>query len=102
MPPISWLADEFATGLGAVGGPLIAAGAMGVFGPNGLFWTVAGVHALVVGYAAVRIRVGEGVPVGKQVRHALASTRAGPIAVQLALRTRRRPDSKGRPDQETT
>lgn len=42
-------------GIGSISGPLIAGGVMSAAGPEGLFVTIAGAHALLIGFAAWRI-----------------------------------------------
>ncbi|MGD2102319.1 MAG: MFS transporter [Acidimicrobiia bacterium] len=49
------VAVVFLTGVGAVLGPLAASVSMGVFGPNGFFWTIAAVHAAIGVYGLGRL-----------------------------------------------
>jgi len=45
----------FVTGVGAILGPLIAAAAMTAYGPDGLWWTVAGAQAIIGLFAIFRL-----------------------------------------------
>ena len=56
----------FVTGTGAVIGPIVAAKTMDSFGPAGLFWMLASVHASVAVFSIIRITIREGLPVSAQ------------------------------------
>jgi MFS family permease len=52
-------------GGGMILGPLVASQLMGVVGPAGLFWTLAGAGLLLGGFAWLRQRIGPPIPVGE-------------------------------------
>ncbi len=76
------------TGIGAIGGPVLAALGIEAFGPRGFFLTIGAAHGAIGIVALVRIAVREGLPLDKQARFLMVPARAGGVIIQLARNTR--------------
>ena len=72
-------------GIGAVLGPLSSAWAMDLLGPTGLFWWLALVHLLVVGFALYRMTRREAVPLAQQGHYATIPPRGSAVVASLAV-----------------
>ena len=79
----------FVNGVFAIGGPLLGAVAIDRAGPEGLFWLMGAVHALIGVFAVVRIVQREGLPVERQRRFTLVPARGSAGVIQLARKVRR-------------
>ena len=82
------------SGAGLTLGPSIAALAMGLTGPSGMFWSLAAAHGCVGVYGLYRMVRRDPVPLEKQRRYWPVSLRTSPIVQALALREVR--DSRDR------
>ena len=77
-------------GVGAIIGPLVAAGIMGVWGPRWIFVVLVGTHAVIAAYVGYRIFTADPLPMGKQRRFVAFPARAGALAGALVPRNRKR------------
>ena len=82
------------SGAGLTLGPSIAALAMGLTGPPGMFWSLVAAHGCVGVYGLYRMVRRDPVPLEKQRRYWPVSLRTSPIVQALALREVR--DSRDR------
>ena len=82
------------SGAGLTLGPSLAALAMGLTGPSGMFWSLAAAHGCVGAYGLYRMVRRDPVPLEKQRRYWPVSLRTSPIVQALALREVR--DSRDR------
>jgi len=73
--------------IGAVGGPIMAAWAMGFLGPHGLFYYTAAVYGVFIALILVRMRARPGVPPSRRGRF-VALLRTSPFFARLAGRPR--------------
>lgn len=76
-----------ALGIGATLGPSIAAAAMGLVGPNGLFWFLAVVHAGVGVFALYRMTQRRSVPLDEQGHCVAIAATASQVAMAMVQET---------------
>jgi MFS family permease len=79
----------FVNGVFAIGGPILGAFSIDRAGPEGLFWLMAAVHALIGVFAVVRILASEGLPVDRQRKFTMVPARGNAVVIQLASKVRR-------------
>ena len=70
-----------ASGMGAISGPLLAAGAMSVFGAAGFFWFLAALHVAIAVFSAWRIVVRPPIPPDEQSHFAAIPARGSSVMV---------------------
>jgi len=76
-------------GLGAIFGPLLAAGLMAAYGPRMFFWTITAIFTTVSLFILYRIFVKDAMPQERQRRHVNFPARASSVAANLIPRRRR-------------
>ena len=74
------------SGAGLTLGPSIAASAMDLMGPRGLFWALAAVHGCAGAYGLYRMTRRDPVPLDEQRSYQSVSLRTSPVAQALASR----------------
>ena len=82
------------SGAGLTLGPSIAASAMGLAGPSGMFWSLAAAHGCVGAYGLYRMVRRDPVPLDKQRSYRPVSFRTSQVGQALMSRTVR--DSRDR------
>jgi MFS family permease len=86
----------FVTGVGAILGPVAAAGLMASsVGNIGFFWTLAGVHGVIGVFALYRIAVRPGLPAAEQKDYVPAHARASAVMMRLTKVRKRNGSSPG-------
>ncbi|MCB0955738.1 MAG: MFS transporter [Ilumatobacteraceae bacterium] len=88
-------------GMGAVAGPFVAAGTMIAFGPDGFFWALVGLHAVIAAYLFYRILAWRS-PIAKRPwREVSLPARAFFVpATIIAMGVRRRRQRREHPPEE--
>ena len=71
-------------GIGAIMGPIAAAGLMSAVGPSGWFWCLGAVHAAIGGFAVYRMKARPAVPLDEQGECIAVPPQASPLAAALS------------------
>ena len=83
------------SGAGLTLGPSIAASAMGLAGPQGIFWCLAAAHGCVGVYGLYRMVRRDPVPLDEQRSYQAVSLRTSPVAQALASQEAQDPGDSG-------